>query len=158
MSPAVVIYLVIIGALLLLTAAMSASEFALFSLKPEHLRELKERGGKNGIRVMELLAKPRRLLATILISSAFVNMGIIVLSTFIVTQLWDVAAMPHYLAITVPVYAVAVLIVLVGEVIPKVYSSKEPRRIAKRMSGMLITLPWLFRPLCETLLCAPTFI
>jgi len=157
-SPVVVIYLVIIGALLLLSAAMSASEFALFSLKPEHLRELKERGGNTGQRVMELLAKPRRLLATILISSAFVNMGIIVLSTFAVTQLWDVSAMPRYLVITVHVSAVAFLIVLVGEVIPKVYSSTEPVSIAKRMSGLLITLRWLFRPLSETLVRSTNFI
>jgi len=46
----------------------------------------------------------------------------------------------------------------VGEVIPKVYSSTEPISIAKRMSGLLITLRWLFRPLSETLVRSTNFI
>ena len=100
MKPAVLIYLVTIGGLLLVSAAMSASELALFSLKPEHLRELKERGGNNGLRVMELLAKPRRLLATILISSAFVNMAMIVMrrSPF---RTWGVITLPRYLVVII---------------------------------------------------------
>ena len=61
--------------LLLGSAAMSASEVALFSLGPTQLRDLKERGGQSGQRVIDLLARPRRLLATILVTNNFVNVG-----------------------------------------------------------------------------------
>lgn len=157
-GPHMMVILAIMGILLLFSAAMSASELAMFSLRPEHLRELQEAGGSNGRRVMELLAKPRRLLATILIASAFVNMGIIVLSTYAVKDLLYLGAIPGFLVITLHVSAMAFIIVLVGEVIPKVYSSTEPVSTAKRMSRVLLILRWLFRPLSETLVRSTGFI
>lgn len=152
------VVLVLIVLLLLVSAAMSASELALFSLTPTQLRDLKERGGTTGQRVLDLLAKPRRLLATILIASNFVTMGIIVLSTYAVTYLIDFGTTPGWAVVTGQVLLVALVIVLVGEVMPKVYSSTEPVRVAQRMSGMLLFLRWLFWPISETLVRSTNFI
>ncbi|MCB0763085.1 MAG: gliding motility-associated protein GldE [Flavobacteriales bacterium] len=144
--------------LLLASAAMSASELALFSLSPTQLRDLKEQGGTRGQQVLELLAKPRRLLATILIASTFVNMGIIVLSTFAVTELLDTAPLPGYMVVSLHVLVVAFMIVLIGEVIPKVYSATEPMRTAKRMAPALQALRSSLWPLSEALVRSTGFI
>ena len=71
-----IIAIVVIVVLLFASACMSASEVAMFSLSPTQLRDLKERGGASGQRVLDLLAKPRRLLATILVLNNFALVGI----------------------------------------------------------------------------------
>ncbi len=150
--------LAIIALLLVASAAMSASEVALFSLNPTQLRDLKERGGSSGQRVLDLLAKPRRLLATILIANNFVNVGIVILSTFAVNNLLDFARMPTYLVFAVQVLAVTFVILLLGEVLPKVYATTAPMRVAQGMAGPLLVLRTLFKPLSETLVRSTTFI
>ena len=97
LEPGTAAVLLAIGVLLVCSAAMSASEVALFSLSPTQLRDVQERGGTSGQRVMDLLAKPRRLLATILIANNFVNVAIIILSTVAVADLGvalDLSAFP----------------------------------------------------------------
>ena len=137
---------------------MSASEVALFSLTPTHLRDLKERGGPSGQQVLELLTKPRRLLATILIANNFVNVGIVILSAFTITATLDLGRMPAYTAFLVQVIAVTFVLLLVGEVIPKVYATADPLRVAQRMARPLIVLRWVFHPLSEALVRSTTFI
>ena len=67
--------------LLCVSAIISASEVAYFSLEPQQLDELRERDNKAELRVVNLLDKPQRLLATILIGNNFVNVSIILLLT-----------------------------------------------------------------------------
>ncbi len=137
---------------------MSASEVALFSLTPTQLRDLKERGGPSGQRVLDLLAKPRRLLATILIANNFVNVGIVILSTFAVNNLLNFTLMPAYLVFGVQVLAVTFVILLLGEVVPKVYATSAPMRVAQGMAAPLLALRTLFKPLSEALVRSTTFI
>ena len=153
-----VVLLVVIGLLLLASAAMSASEVALFSLNPTQLRDLKERGGNVGQRVLHLLAKPRRLLATILIANNFANVGIVILSTVAVTALLEVERMPAYLVFIIQVLAVTFIILLIGEVLPKVYATAKAMRVAQLMSGPLWVLRWAFSPISETLVRTSTVI
>jgi len=158
LDPATGAVLAIIPLLLAASAAMSASEVALFSLTPTQLRDLKERGGSSGQRVLDLLAKPRRLLATILIANNFVNVGIVILSTFAVNNLLDFTSMPAYLVFGIQVLAVTFVILLLGEVLPKVYATSASMRVAQGMAGPLLVLRALFKPLSETLVRSTTFI
>lgn len=158
LGPGAVAVLVVIGLLLVISAAMSASEVALFSLSPTQLRDVQERGGSSGKRVMELLAKPRRLLATILIANNFVNVGVVILSTVLVSDVLDLDRMPGYMVFVIQVLAVTFVILLIGEVMPKVYATANPVRVAQLMSGPLITLRWFFKPVSETLVRSTTFI
>lgn len=144
--------------LLVASAAVSASEVALFSLTPTHLREVKERGGAAGQHVLDLLAKPRRLLATILIANNLVNVGIVILSTYVVSSALDASRMPAYVVFLVQVIAVTFVLLLVGEVVPKVYASSNPTAVSLRMARPLLTLRWLFYPLGELLVGSTTFI
>ncbi|HRF80814.1 MAG TPA: DUF21 domain-containing protein, partial [Flavobacteriales bacterium] len=119
----------------------------LFALTPTQLRDVQERGGASGRRVQDLLAKPRRLLATILITSNLVNMGTVILSTVLVRDLVVPQGLPPYAVVALQVLTVAFVIVLISEVLPKVYATSDPVRVARTMSGPLLTLRWLFRPL-----------
>jgi putative hemolysin len=150
--------LVVILLLLLVSAATSASELALFALTPTQLRDLRERGGQWGQRVLDLLSKPRRLLATILIVNNLVNMGIAVLSTVAVTALLDTEHMPDYLVFLIQVLVVTFIILLIGEVLPKVYATSHAMRVAQVMSGPLLVMRWFFKPLSETLVRSTNFI
>lgn len=158
LDAATAIILLVIALLLVCSAAFSASEVALFSLTPTQLRDLKERGGHWGQRVLDLLSKPRRLLATILIANNFVNVGIVILSTVAVSSLLEVERMPEYLFFAVQVLAVTFVLLLVGEVLPKVYATANAMRVAQLMAGPLLALRWLFKPVSEGLVRSTNWI
>lgn len=147
-----------IALLLVCSGAMSASEVALFSLSPTQLRDLKERGGTSGQRVLDLLARPRRLLATILVMNNFVNVGVVLLSSIAMNGLFDFARMPEYLVFSIQVLAVTFVILLLGEVLPKVYATTHAMNVAQLMSGPLIALRWFWSPVNETLIRSTSFI
>ncbi len=148
----------VIVLLIVISACMSASEVALFSLTPTQLRDLKERGGTSGTRVLELLSKPRRLLATILVLNNFANVGITVLSTVAMLGLFDFRTMPDYLVFIVQVLAVTFIMLLFGEVIPKVYATSHAMSVAQIMSRPLVTLRTLVSPINEALIRSTSFI
>ncbi|MBL8001681.1 MAG: gliding motility-associated protein GldE [Flavobacteriales bacterium] len=137
---------------------MSASEVALFSLTPTELRELRERGGPGGERVLDLLGRPRRLLATILVMNNFANVGITVFSTIVINGLFNLAAMPAYLVFIIQVLAVTTLILLLGEVLPKVYATSHALSVAQLLAGPLIGLRWFWSPVNEALIRSTSFI
>jgi gliding motility-associated protein GldE len=100
---------------------------------------------------MDLLAKPQRLLATILIASNLVNMGVVVLCAMVARDVLDLSGLPDYMVVAVQVLVISFVIVLIGEVLPKVYATFDPVRVARWMSGPLVTLRGFFWPLSETL-------
>jgi gliding motility-associated protein GldE len=151
LDAATALILVAIAILLACSAAFSASEVALFSITPTQLRDIKERGGQWGQRVLELLSKPRRLLATILIANNFVNVGVVVLSTVAVSSLLDADRVPAYMVFIIQVLAVTFVLLLIGEVLPKVYATSHAVRVAQAMAGPLLGLRWFFSPLSEAL-------
>ncbi|MCB0791899.1 MAG: gliding motility-associated protein GldE [Flavobacteriales bacterium] len=157
-DPGTWLVLATIAVLLIGSAAMSASEVALFSLSPSQLRDLRDRGGAWGARVIDLLSRPRRLLATILIANNFVNVGIVVLSTLALNALIDTRNMAPYLVFIVQVLAVTFVILLLGEVLPKVYATSHAMRVAQLMATPLMGLRWLCTPLNEVLIRSTSFI
>lgn len=144
--------------LLFLSALFSGSEVAYFSLSPTDEKELEESESKNAQRVRSLLGKPKRLLATILIANNFVNVAIIVLSTLVMEQLMDVEQMKPWVRFSLQVVGVTFLIVLIGEVMPKVYATRHALRLAGIMSAPLISLRWVFGPLSTVLVKTTSFI
>ncbi|HMQ74614.1 MAG TPA: gliding motility-associated protein GldE [Flavobacteriales bacterium] len=158
LDPLTATALVAIVLLLIGSAAMSASEVALFSLDPTQLRDLRERGGRSGARVIDLLSKPRRLLATILIANNFVNVGVIILSTVVLNGLVDTTGMSDLLVFSIQVLGVTLVILLLGEVLPKVYATSHAVRVATTMAAPLTALRWVLSPLNELLVRSTTFI
>ena len=97
----------LIGIVLLLavSALTAASEVALFSLNATHMRDLKDRGGTSGANGPELLFKPRRLLATILVMNNFANIGVTGLSTLAVAGPFAPTALGDRPRFITPTYA-----------------------------------------------------
>ena len=157
-DPATIAALIGIVLLLAISALTAASEVALFSLNATHLRDLKERGGASGANVLELLSKPRRLLATILVTNNFANIGVTVLSTIAVAGMFDLVAMGDRLVFIVQVVAVTAVILLLGEVLPKVYATSHPIRVAQVFSTPLLGLRFFWAPVTKVLLGTTSFI
>ena len=153
-----IIALVAIVLCLVVSAATSASEVALFSLTPTQIRDLRERGGASGKRVIDLLSRPRRLLATVLVLNNFVNVGVVILSSVAMNGLFDFHRMPEYLVLIIQVFAVTFILLLLGEVIPKVYATSHAMSVAQIMSGPLVTMRWVWSPVSETLIRSTSFI
>ncbi len=140
-----------IAALLLVSAAMSACELAFFSLGPSQLRDIKERGGQRGVRVIQLLTKPRRLLATILITGNIANLALVMLAAQTASTHLVAGQLPYWAGLALHVAIVALVIVLFGEVLPKAYATSAPVPVALRMSAIVGLLRKLLAPIAELL-------
>lgn len=138
-----IIFIVLLIFLLICSGLISASEVAYFSLSPAQLKSLKE---KKCDRVCSLQKTPNLLLATILISNNFVNVAIVVLSTYLVNALFDFSQSPM-LGFIIQVIVVTFIILLVGEIIPKLYANRSQLRVVTLMAAPLTVLSHLFRPL-----------
>ena len=135
-----------IALLLILSGLVSGSEVSFFSLSAVQLKDLKDSKNKRDGTIIQLLETPRQLLATILISNNFINVGIVILSTFTVHEIFDFGARP-VAAFVIEVVAVTSLILLFGEILPKVYSTSAPLATARIMASPLLGAQRLFQPL-----------
>ena len=88
-SISIIIAIAVMVILLVLSALVSGSEVAFFSLDAKDKEALNSNKDNISTRVLDLLARPKRLLATILIANNFVNIAIVILSTFIINNLCD---------------------------------------------------------------------
>ncbi len=148
LSMEAIVLTVVIVLLIACSAFISGSEVAFFSLKGEKLEILREEQHPTSVKVLELMEKPRLLLATILITNNMVNISVIILFT-ILTDLVIGFQDNAILAFLVEVVVVAFALVLFGEVIPKVYASHQSLKFAKKMSYPIYLLRGMVYPLAS---------
>jgi gliding motility-associated protein GldE len=129
-SDASYLYLLIILLLLLFSAFASGSESAYFSLKPKDNAALKENPSLRAKLILTLLAKPQELLATILIFNNFVNVGIVILSSFILSDLFPSNGEFAVWRFVVEVIGITLIILLFGEVIPKIFANRNALKVS----------------------------
>ena len=141
--------------LLFCSAMISGSEVAFFSLDASKWEN--EKDSTSVTQIKKMLAKPNHLLATILISNNFINVAIIILSTFMTNRMLDYEQYP-LLSFIIQVVVVTFALLLLGEVIPKVYANQKTLSFAKRMSGPLTLLSSLFKPLSQLLVSSTSII
>ena len=122
--------------LLVCSALISGSETAFFSLTPGQLDSLKNNEDKKGEKVMELLSNPEYLLGTILQMNNLVNILIVLISSILIGKIFDFEGHP-ILEFIVSSIIVTFIIVLFGEIIPKLIGTRYPVQFAKFMSGPL---------------------
>ena len=134
---------IILILLLIFSALISGSEIAFFSLKQEDIHELSNNGKEKNI-VVTLLKRPRKLLATILITNNFINILIVLLFASLAETLFsdfDVTLNLYFFVIPIrfllEIILVTFLILLFGEVLPKVYASRNALRFARTMSKFI---------------------
>ncbi len=151
--------------LLLASALISGSEVAFFSLDQNDINKLQEEQSKSSKRILKLLSKPSLLLSTILVANNLINIGIILLSGFLIERLFPDAlfakwasSMPEWLLLSpqqlawtiqffVTVVMVTFILVLFGEVTPKVYANWNKMQFSKLMSFPLFVLNKVFFPI-----------
>jgi len=147
MTTGAAVGMAVVVVLLFCSAMISGSEVAYFSMKPLHIFNLKELPiSHREEMVLRLLEKPERLLASILISNNFINVGIVIISSFITGTLFDFSEYP-VLGFTIQVVVITFLLLLFGEIIPKVYANRFSPRFARWMAGPLTFLDKFFQPL-----------
>jgi putative hemolysin len=137
--------------LLLLSALISGSEVAFFSLSPTQLNELQLSSHTADHLMLRLLSHPKRLLATILIFNNLVNIAFVTLSTF-VTWRFVGSRTTEGVVITALTFVVTFLIVFFGEVVPKVYANQNNLQFARSTGPLLRLGSKLFYPLSALLL------
>lgn len=152
MSGMVIFSLLAILVLLVLSALISGSEVAYFSLSPSQLDEVQGSHAPADVKLESLLAKPDNLLATILIANNLVNVAIIVLSSVVVNGLFDFTQINELNTLLIQVVLVTFLILMAGEVLPKVYASTHNLSLARFMSGPLSAMAAVFRPFSRALI------
>ncbi len=153
----VILGVVVMLMLLIVSALISGSEIAFFSLNPTQRKQLRADHNSTHDLVNELLERPKRLLATILITNNFVNVAIIVLSTYVVANLVDLSRSPVF-AFVVQVVVVTSLLLIVGEIMPKIYASTNPMKFAVFMARPLRALITIFYPLSSLLVKSSSLI
>ncbi len=119
-----------VGILLLCSALISGSEAAFFSLSPQDKEDLRNDESKSAQTVLQLLARPKGLLATILVVNNFVNVGIVILSSSIVNSFFVGMIGHDTMRFLIEIVAITLLILLIGEVIPKIYATKNAKKFA----------------------------
>lgn len=152
----IIISLIIVLLLLLSSALISGSEVAYFSMSPSEKEKLKKKN-KTNQRVLDNLENPERLLATILVTNNFVNVGIIILTAYISNNLISFVNAP-VLEFVFQVVVITFFLLLFGEIIPKVYASHFALRFAKMMALPLQTLGQIFKPINSLLIYSTGFV
>ncbi|NND93944.1 MAG: gliding motility-associated protein GldE [Flavobacteriales bacterium] len=153
-----IISLVVIIILLLCSALVSGSEVAYFSLSPSQLNDLSNSTAEADIRIETLLRKPEQLLATILILNNLVNIAIVVLSSVVVSGIFDFDVISTFWALFIQIGIVTFIILMAGEVLPKVYASTHNLSLARFMSSPLLGLGIFLKPLSLSLMAMGSFI
>lgn len=145
--------LLLVLLLLSMSAVMSSSEVAIFSLTPAQRKELEdseEAGAKN---VLKLLSHPtpeiatKRLLASVLVGNNMVNIAVVLVSTILFDSWFEGSTLEPWVLFLINVVGVTTLIVFIGEVIPKVYATTNNLKIAKRFAFLFLILDRVFAPI-----------
>lgn len=132
---------------LFVSGFVSGSEIAYFSITPQQAEELDESPRSEAIR--RLIAMPERLLATILIANNLVNVTIVVLMSFALSDLF--ALMPGWLDFLLQTVILTFLILLFGEILPKLVANTKPMAWARFATSGLNFFVKLFYPVSSIL-------
>ena len=143
---AAIVSLVIAVVLLLASACISASEVAFFSLSPRDLDKLDEDENNRDGLIQELLEKQENLMAAILIGNNFVNVAIIMLFSYFFAQVMPVSDNPGWLIFVSQTIILTFLLLLFGEILPKVYASHHALSFSRSVSPIMKFLTKIFHP------------
>lgn len=144
--------LLVVAILLLISALVSGSEVAFFSLSPKTLNDLEEEESTRAHNVLKLMRTPnttegpRNLLGTILVVNNLVNISIVLIATVVAEDLFPSDTLPAWVNTLIHVVGVTFLLVLFGEVVPKIYATSFGVELAKFTAAPIIFLQRILRP------------
>ena len=153
----IIFSLIIVGLLLLFSALISGSEVAYFSLNPNDIQKLKKSKKKISKKILANLKNPEKLLATILVANNFANIGIIIISAYITSNLFSFNNMP-VLEFIFQIVIITFSLLLFGEIIPKVYASHFSLGFSRFMAIPLSLLSIILSPINNILIYSTSFV
>ena len=150
--------LLLITFFLALSALVSSSETAFFSITYAQQRQMERDGDAQEKAIVEFLNKPRTLLGTILISNNIFNLTIVALSYKLLNQIIhpDILQYNEILSFVIQIVLVTFIIVMFGEVIPKIYATQNNLQVAKFTIRPLELLHFIFKPIVKVLVFSST--
>ncbi len=151
------ILIIAILILLLMSAVIAGAETAFFSLSAKDIFFLKTKERGSARQAAQLLEQPKMLLATILVANNFINIAIVI-TTNVFIRLIIPPSMSALLSFFIQVVGVTFLLVLFGEVLPKVYATQNNLRMALFSAAYIKILMVIFRPVSAMLVSSTRFI
>ena len=136
--------------LLFASGFVSASEVAFFSLTPVDVNKIREENTPNDPIIRKLLERSEYLLASILIANNFVNVAVVMLCTFGINAMFDFSSSP-VLGFVLQTVILTFLLLLFGEIMPKIYAQKNSLKFVRFSSPVLNVVERICRPLSKVL-------
>lgn len=152
----ILIFLLIL--LLSVSFFLSGAEVAFFSLSYKDINMLKTKQQPGYKRIVALLDEPKTLLASLVVANNFVNIAIIIVSNFVIEQLIPFDNQLWWVEFLIKVFAVTFLILLFGEVMPKVMATQNNIRFARDAGALVEGVSYLFRAISKPLANTGDFI
>lgn len=148
--------LLLIFIFVILSALVSCSETALFSITTAEKTNLKKSVSRKDKQILLLLDSPKHLLAALLIANNFFNLSIIVISAFLMGSILNVFTHP-ILAFTIQVVLVTLTLLILCDVIPKAYASGNPVKVTGRLLYFIFLIRACFYPFASILAVSTSF-
>ena len=153
----IIIGLIALLVLIVMSGLVSGSETAFFSLTPSDIEIIRSGKHQHDKEIVQLRGKPKQLLATILIANNFINVAIVILSAYLLSSVFNLAENP-LLSFLLQVVLITSVILLFGEIIPKIYANNKPLSVARLMVRPLKFMIFFFKPLSILLVRSTTLI
>ena len=145
------VLVVLLLCLLFLSFIISGAEVAFFSLTYKDINLIKTKQQHSYKRILFLLEHPKILLGTLLIANSFINIAIIIISNVLIDQLFEFSVAFEWVEFLIKVVAVTSLLVLFGEVMPKILAAQNNIRFAKEMAPVIEFFQYIFKGMSSTL-------
>jgi len=152
----IIIGIIILFMLLFGSALMSGSEVAFFSFRPEDIEKLKSDKSKQTQAAIKMYNNPEKLLSTILVANNTINISIVLLAAYISSEGFDFSSEP-VVGFIINTVVITFLLLFFGEVLPKVYASRNHLSVAVFMASPLSFLEKLFKPITSLLILSTAF-
>jgi putative hemolysin len=149
--------IVILLILLIGSALMSASEVAYFSFRPEDIENFKTNKNKQSQTAIKLYNNPEKLLSTVLVANNTINIAIVLLAAYLSSRLFDFRSEP-IIGFIINAVVITFLLLFFGEIMPKVFASRNHVMVALSMAYPLKALEKIFHPVTFLLIFSSSFV
>jgi putative hemolysin len=139
------------------SALMSASEVAYFSFRPEDIENFKTNKDKQSKTAIKLYSNPEKLLSTVLVANNTINIAIVLLSAYLSSRMFDFSSEP-VAGFIINAVVITFLLLFFGEIMPKVFASRNHVKVALFMALPLRILENVFYPVTSLLILSSSFV
>ena len=157
-TPALFVALGCLLVLLIATALIAASEVSFFSITNTERGDLRKTESTFALRMESLLQKPQHLLATLLVGINFINIAIVLTLNYILSSIFHTLTLSHTVIYVIELLIEVFILVLFGEIMPKIYAKSNKWSVAELMAAPMLLLRKLFTPINAVLVLSTKYI